>query len=24
MLDEDTSARIRWVNTVEVAISLKC
>lgn len=24
MLDEDTLARIRWVNTVEVAISLKC
>lgn len=24
MLDVDTSARIRWVNTVEIAISLKC
>jgi len=24
VLDEDTSARIRWVKTVEVAISLKC
>jgi ribonuclease P/MRP protein subunit POP7 len=24
VLDEDTSARIRWVKTVEVSISLKC